>query len=153
MLILASQRIEDLFPKEWNFGQPGSSTKVEKISWNISNILDVETKERHNIFLTFSQFQEKKLLPNIFKFIRRRVSPNMKLYKIQFISCSAWCWAKSSGVVYTGLGCRWLIYICICVCFLFVFVFVFVFVFACYPGPQVTYIHVKEMPLLRSHMV
>ena len=41
----------------------------------------------------------------------------MKLYKIQFISCSAWCWAKSSGVVYTGLGCRWLIYVCICVCF------------------------------------
>merc|ERR550534_464796 len=27
LLILASQRIEDLFPKEWNFGQPGSSTK------------------------------------------------------------------------------------------------------------------------------
>ena len=72
----------------------------------------------------------------------------MKLYKIQFNSCSAWCWAKSSGVVYTGLGCRWLIYVCICVCFLFVFVFVFVFVFACYPGPQVTYIDVKEMPRL-----
>merc|ERR550532_3331416 len=27
LLILASQRIEDLFPKEWDFGQPGSSTK------------------------------------------------------------------------------------------------------------------------------
>ena len=74
LLILASQRIEDLFPKEWNFGQPGSSTKVEKmkISWNISNILDVETKWYHNIFLIFSQFQEKKLLPNIFKFNLRR---------------------------------------------------------------------------------
>ena len=42
---------------------------------------------------------------------------------------------------------------CACVSFLFVFVFVFVFVFACYPGPQVTYIDVKEMPPLRSHMV
>ena len=33
---------------------------------------------------------------------------------------------------------------CACVSFLFVFVFVF----ACYPGSQVTYIDVKEMPCL-----
>ena len=32
--------------------------------------------------------------------------------------------------------------------FLYVFVFVSVFIFACYPGPQVTYIDVKEMPRL-----